>query len=86
MVSRLIMAVKRGKERFAIPCEVKMDHQRRLSAATASFIECLRELNSNRGVIPRDRYEMAVARCEELRVSVEAAQDALDQHVAEHGC
>ena len=68
------------------PCPEKLRLMEEYQAATAEFSRTLKVLNQKIGVLSGQEYEKIRKFTEQARKRSEAARQALDRHIREHGC
>jgi len=71
------------------PPEVCPEQKRLLTAyedAAAAYSAAVTDLRRNVEVLAEREYEMAYEESERLRLSAREAEEALHEHIREHGC
>ncbi|MEO8098722.1 MAG: hypothetical protein ABI811_13555 [Acidobacteriota bacterium] len=70
----------------SLRCDEKVRLLRAHQAASVSFAAAASELQSKASTARKDDYETLRLKTEDLRVRMEQARAAFDQHISEHDC
>jgi Aminoacyl tRNA synthetase class II, N-terminal domain len=67
-------------------CEEKARLVQEYDVATLEFSGTVKELHQRMGTSPKEEYKRLAQISNEARVKSEQARQALEQHIAAHGC
>jgi hypothetical protein len=67
-------------------CEEKARLAQEYNVATVESSETVKQLHQRTGTSPKEEYKRLAQISNEARVKSEQARQALEQHIAAHGC